>query len=166
MSSFPSAAISRSRSRYLLDLADAWNAQEYADSGVWAVAATFDHYEQLVDAHRDALRTRAFDPTPYWTGYYASRPLLKSLHLQATQALLGAEIFGAIADAAARDDEATWLQRVRARTDAINAGWATLVPGNHHDFITGTALDRIYQDEQLPRLQDALAQGQAERTGR
>ena len=58
----------------------------------------------------------------------------------------------------------TWLQRVRARTDAIDAGWATLVPGNHHDFITGTALDRVYQDEQVPRLQDALAQGQAERT--
>ena len=57
------------------------------DTGVWAVAASFDHYEQLVDAHRDALRTRAFDPTPYYTGFYASRPLLKSLHLQATQAL-------------------------------------------------------------------------------
>jgi alpha-mannosidase len=148
----------------LLDLVDTWNAQEYAASGVWAVAATFDHYEQLVDAHRDALRTRNFDPTPYWTGYYASRPLLKSLHLQATQALLGAEIFGAIADSAARDDEATWLQIIGARTAAINAGWATLIPGNHHDFITGTALDRIYQTEQLPRLQEALAQGQAART--
>jgi alpha-mannosidase len=149
----------------LLELVDAWNEQEYAASGVWAVAASFDHYEQLVDAHRDALRTRAFDPTPYWTGYYASRPLLKSVHLQATQALLGAEVFGTIADAAARGDAAAWRQRVQARTAAIGVGWATLVPGNHHDFITGTALDRIYKDEQLPRLQDALAQGQAARTG-
>ena len=148
---------------YLLDLVAAWNAQAYADSGVYAVVATFDHYAQLVDTHRDALRTRAFDATPYWTGFYASRPELKRVHLQATQALLGAEIFGAIADAAARDDEAAWQQRVRARVAAIHTGWATLVPGNHHDFITGTAIDRVYQNEQLPRLQDALAQGDAAR---
>ncbi len=149
---------------YLLDLADAWNAQAYADTGVWAVEASFDHYEQLVDAHRDALRTRAFDPTPYYSGFYAMRPLLKSLHLQATNALLGAEIFGAIADGTARGDDAAWLQQVRARSSAIDAGWATLVPGNHHDFITGTALDPVYLNEQVPRLQDALAQGEAART--
>jgi len=89
---------------------------------------------------------------------------LKSLHLQATQALLGAEIFGAIADGVSRADAATWLQRVRARTAVIADAWATLVPGNHHDFITGTALDRIYQDEQVPRLQEALAQGASVRT--
>ncbi len=148
----------------LLDLVSMWNAQEYASTGVWAVAATFDHYEQLVDAHRDVLQTRRFDPTPYWTGFYASRPVLKSLHLRATQALLGAEIFGAIADAAARGNEDDWLQQVRGRTDAIGGGWATLVPGNHHDFITGTALDKVYQGEQIPRLSTAISQGEAERT--
>jgi alpha-mannosidase len=148
----------------LLDLVSMWNAQEYARTGVWAVAATFDHYEQLVGAHREALRTRRFDPTPYWTGFYASRPVLKTLHLRATQALLGAEIFGAIADATARDSEGAWLEQVRARTDAIGTGWATLVPGNHHDFITGTALDDVYQGEQIPRLRTAISQGETERT--
>ena len=148
----------------LLDLVSMWNAQEYASTGVWAVAATFDHYEQLVAAHRDVLRTRRFDPTPYWTGFFASRPVLKSLHLQATQTLLGAEIFGAIADAAAGGNQGAWLEQVRVRTDAISTGWATLVPGNHHDFITGTALDAVYQGEQVPRLLDAISQGAAERT--
>jgi alpha-mannosidase len=146
------------------DLVDSWNAHEYQQSGVWAAAASFDHYVQLVMAHRAALPTRRFDPTPYWTGFYATRPLLKSMHLRAVQALLAAETFGAIADAAERADPARWLARVQARTAAIHESWETLVPANHHDFITGTALDPVYEDEQLPRLAAALASGEAERT--
>jgi alpha-mannosidase len=148
----------------LLELVDAWNANDYARTGVWMVAATFDHYVQLVTAHRAALPVRRFDPTPYWTGFYATRPLLKGMHLRATQALLAAETFGAIADAAGRGHRGTWLAGVQARTAAIHAGWETLVPGNHHDFITGTALDPVYEDEQLPRLTAALTSGEGERT--
>jgi alpha-mannosidase len=147
----------------LLDLVAAWNASAYARTGVWAVAATFDHYEQLLAAHRDELPVRRFDPTPYWTGFYAMRPLLKTMHLRATRALLAAETFGALADGAGRRDAGAWRARVEARTAAIHGGWATLVPGNHHDFITGTALDPVYESEQLPRLTDALAAGEAER---
>jgi alpha-mannosidase len=148
----------------LLDLVREWNDTSYQRTGVWAVAATFDHYQQLVAAHRRLLRERRFRPTPYWTGYYASRPALKSMHLAATQALLGAEIFGAIADGSLRDTPAAWRAQVEARSAAIHAGWAALVPGNHHDFITGTALDPVYQNEQLPRLADALVRGETERT--
>jgi alpha-mannosidase len=148
----------------LLDVIDAWNGTQYAQTGVWAVAATFDHYVQLLDAHRASLPTRRFDPTPYWTGFYATRPLLKQMHLQATQALLAAETFGAIADGIERGDPAGWRAAVHARTAAIHAGWQTLVPGNHHDFITGTALDPVYEDEQIPRLVAALDAGEAART--
>ena len=147
----------------LLDMVAAWNAEAYARTGVWAVAATFDHYTQLLSAHRAALPSRRFDPTPYWTGFYATRPLLKGMHLRATQALLAAETFGAIADATGRGDPDAWRARVSARTAAIHAGWTTLVPGNHHDFITGTALDPVYETEQLPRLATALAQGESAR---
>ncbi len=148
----------------LLELVAAWNAGAYAQTGVWAVAGTFDHYVQLLAAHRDELPVRRFDPTPYWTGFYATRPLLKTMHLRATRALLAAEIFGALADGAEPRDVGTWRARVAARTAAIDAGWATLVPGNHHDFITGTAVDPVYEGEQLPRLADAVAAGEAERT--
>jgi alpha-mannosidase len=147
----------------LLELVAAWNADAYARTGVWAVEATFDHYVQLLAARRAALPVRRFDPTPYWTGFYATRPLLKTMHLRATYALLAAETFGALADGAERRDAGTWRARVQARTAAIHAGWATLVPANHHDFITGTALDPVYESEQLPRLADALAAGEAER---
>src|SRR5262245_10004693 len=148
----------------LLDMVAAWNADAYARTGVWAVAATFDHYAQLLHAHRAALPARRFDPTPYWTGFYATRPLLKVMHLRATQALLAAETFGAIADATGRRDPDAWRAQVSARTADIHAGWTTLVPGNHHDFITGTALDPVYESEQLPRLATALAQGETART--
>src|SRR5262249_31749918 len=99
----------------LLDVAAAWNAQNYQQTGVWAVVATFDPSAQLISAHRDELRTRRFDPTPYYTGYYASRPLLKVLHLQTTRALLAAESLGAIADGAMRDDAAAWRTGVEGR---------------------------------------------------
>ena len=148
----------------LLDMVAAWNAEAYARTGVWMVAATFDHYAQLLHAHRAALPAHRFDPTPYWTGFYATRPLLKGMHLRATQALLAAETFGAIADATGRRDPDTWRAQVSARTAAIHEGWTTLVPGNHHDFITGTALDPVYETEQLPRLGAALAQGETART--
>src|SRR5262245_4423922 len=48
----------------LLDIVAAWNTEAYARTGVWAVAATFDHYTQLLNAHRAALPARRFDPTP------------------------------------------------------------------------------------------------------
>jgi alpha-mannosidase len=147
----------------LLELVAAWNAGAYTRTGVWAVAATFDHYVQLLAAHRRALSVRRFDPTPYWTGFYATRPLLKTMHLSATRALLAAESLGALADGAERRDARAWRARVEARTAAIHAGWATLVPGNHHDFITGTALDPVYENEQLPRLAEALATSEEER---
>ncbi|HXQ22467.1 MAG TPA: hypothetical protein VN812_12395 [Candidatus Acidoferrales bacterium] len=147
----------------LLDYASAWNQTDYASTGVWAVAASFDHYIQLIALYRDRLAKRHFDPTPYWTGYYASRPALKTLHLAATQALLGAEVFGTLADGLYRTNEGDWAARVTARTQAIHQTWQTLVPGNHHDFITGTALDDVYQSEQLPRLNAAVSQAQAQR---
>ena len=141
----------------LLDYVQAWNESEYATTGVWAVGATFDHYTQLIAPYRDRLPQRRFDPTPYWTGFYASRPALKALHLAATQALLGAELYGAIADGLQRLNDGEWVQHVAARTETLHEAWALLVPSNHHDFVTGTAPDLVYQGEQLPRLNDALS---------
>jgi len=147
----------------LLDIVRQWNAEDYPATGVWAVAATFDHYVTLVRAHRSALRVRRFDPTPYWQGFYASRPALKTGHLAAVRTLLAAEVLGAVADGALHHDRAAWQARVAARSAALHAAWTTLVPSNHHDYVTGTALDAVYQGEQLPRLADARAQAEAAR---
>jgi alpha-mannosidase len=147
----------------LLDYARAWNQSEYPRSGVWAVAATFDHYAQLVGHHRDALRRRPFDPTPYWTGFYASRPALKTLHEAATRTLLGAEVFAALVDGLDRGDPLTWADGVAGRAAELHAAWETLVPSNHHDYVTGTAPDQTYRDEQVPRLGAALVRAEAAR---
>jgi alpha-mannosidase len=147
----------------LLDYVDAWNASEYPHTGTWVVAASFDHYAQLVGAYRDALPVRRFDPTPYWTGFYASRPVLKTLHHAATRALLAAEVFGALADGIVRSDARGWREQVAARTQALHETWAALVPSNHHDFVTGTALDVVYHGEQEALLSDTLARAAAQR---
>lgn len=67
----------------LLTYMNHWNSgsgpASYAGTGAWAVAATFDHYIQLISFHAAALRTRQpFDAIPYWLGHYASRPLTRS----------------------------------------------------------------------------------------
>lgn len=147
----------------LLDYIDAWNASEYPQTGVWAVAASFDHYAQLIGAYRDALPVRRFDPTPYWTGFYASRPVLKTVHDAATRTLLAAEVFGALADGIERGDSQAWRERVAARTQALHQTWETLVPSNHHDFVTGTAPDLVYHGEQEPRLAQAVAHAETQR---
>lgn len=149
----------------LLEYARAWNESEFPRTGIWAVAASFDHYAQLVGHHRAALPRRHFDPTPYWTGFYASRPALKTLHETATRALLGAEVFAALADRLDRDDPVAWADAAATRAAALHAAWETLVPSNHHDYVTGTAPDLTVRDEQVPRLADALAQAEAARAG-
>jgi alpha-mannosidase len=147
----------------LLDYTAAWNETEYESTGIWAVAATFDHYIQLLSFHRDKLAVREFDPTPYWMGYYASRTLLKTTHHAATRALLAAEAFGALADGLFASDAEAWKSAVNERTARIHDGWAKLVPSNHHDYITGTAPDGVYQAEQVPLINEALAVGAAQR---
>ena len=126
------------------------------------VAATFDHYEQLVDAHRDALPHARLRPDA----------LLDRLLRQPAAAEEPAP--AGHAGVARRGDLRRHCRRRRARSTKppggsgcaraparSHAGWATLVPGNHHDFITGTALDRVYEDEQVPRLQDAPRAGRS-----
>ena len=58
---------------------------------------------------------------------------------------------------------AGWHEQVASRTQALHETWAALVPSNHHDFVTGTAPDVVYQGEQEPRLSDTLAHAEAQR---
>jgi len=146
----------------LLQSASAWNEQNLASTGVYAVAASFDQYMRLVNCYRDQLETRAyhpdpgtkilsFQPTPYWTGFYASRPALKRLHQSVTRALLGAEVLSVIADRLITPDS--------ARAAALAGGWAYLVPSTHHDYVTGTSANQVYLEEQIPLLTRALDLG-------
>ncbi|MDB5035951.1 MAG: hypothetical protein JWQ98_3192 [Chlorobi bacterium] len=150
-----------------------WNETRDPRDRLCGVAGTFQHYAELVALHAGALARRGFHgdpsgdvlrfrPAPYWMGFYASRPALKQLHARATVAMLGAETYGYIADHLLHSRP----ERVRQRNAAIQDGWVELVPSTHHDYITGTASDFVYngeylgeRGEQLIRLQNALGIG-------
>jgi alpha-mannosidase len=150
--------------------ANLWNSSPggYAATGVYAAVATFDHYLRLVNEHSNLLKLRSynvlkpgsafqpFKPNPYWMGYYASRPELKTLHNEATRTLLAAESYQVISNVLLPVSPS--VKQMQAQR-LLNA-WDTLAPSTHHDFITGTALDSVYNNEQLPLLKKALSLGE------
>jgi alpha-mannosidase len=150
--------------------ANLWNNSPagYKTTGVYAAVATFDHYLRLVNEHSNLLKLRSynilkpgsaflpFKPNPYWMGYYASRPELKTLHNDATRTLLAAESYQVISNVLLPVSSSVRQMQVQRLLNA----WDTLAPSTHHDFITGTAVDSVYQNEQLPLLKKALSLGE------
>ena len=87
----------------------------------------------------------------YWTGIFASRPALKTLHYRAAQLATAAEAAATLLRVTSTYSAAT-LDDLDA---AIDQAWQTLVPSSHHDYITGTSPNRVYWSEQLPMLEQA-----------
>jgi alpha-mannosidase len=140
----------------------AWNTQQPSPS-ITAQTGSFTDYMTQVAAYAaanpSALHTLAFRPVPYWTGYYATRPLLKKLHNASVRALVGAEALGCLLDSAQTPMgvTASWLANRAARLAAISQGWNQVIPSNHHDFVTGTSQNAVYAGEQVPMLESTLA---------
>ena len=130
----------------LIDYMDNWNDALYAETGVWCVAATFEHYAMLVDAHREELPAMPMDINPYWTGFYATRPILKEANERCTASLTAAEAFSILAG----------REGYPYPDDDIEEAWDGIVFLNHHDGITGTSLDYVYYMEQIPMAEAAL----------
>lgn len=137
----------------LLTYIDIWNQQQYGvsatDGDVFVVSATFDHYVDLVksftsnDTNKRPLTVRHFEPTPYWTGFYASRPTLKTMQQTAVRLTTAAESLIVLS------------RTGKAFASDLNHIWAYMTPSTHHDFVTGTAPDPVYQGEQIPYLSEA-----------
>jgi alpha-mannosidase len=161
----------------LVSDAATWNATNFGGKpgDVYVVVATLDHYLQLISTYVDPkvhhrygpsknLATMPFFPTPYWTGYYASRIRNKILHQAATRALLGAETFAAVADLLEGLNAFGFQWLAQGRQEAIRSGWKALVPSTHHDYISGTATDAVSTTEQVPLLAGTLALGDGARS--
>jgi hypothetical protein len=131
--------------RDLVGLLDRYNARRYPESGVFAVNAAMEDYMDLVEPYRDELPVLDLDLNPYWMGFYGSRPQVKRVCKELTHKLLLGEQL-----AATRDD-----LRADALRSYLDAAWDVVAVSNHHDFITGTSPDRVYQSEQLPWLREA-----------
>jgi len=131
----------------LVGLLDRYNSNHYAETGIWAVNAGYDDYMALIAPYRDTLPVVELDPNPYWTGFYAARPVLKDQCHRLVDGLLLAEEL-----ALSQRDQAA----ARDVTDELVEAWWAAVTANHHDFITGTSPDEVVEDEQLPWLREAL----------
>lgn len=132
----------------LLDLLERYNRLHYPKTGIWAVNAGLDDYLSLVDCHRDVLPVLEVDPNPYWTGFYTSRPTLKKKCYELVDHLVLAEQLALLPE----------NESARPATmEALNKAWWYAAVSNHHDFITGTAPDRVVHLEQQPWVEKALA---------
>jgi hypothetical protein len=166
----------------LVDLLDRYNATRYGDTGVWAVNAGMDDYLTLVNCYRAKLPVLQLDPNPYWMGFYASRQEAKLRCNRIARKAVLAEKLSAVdeatsatprqLDASTPDSAATDLMQPTAATDSglsasettgtsqpvrdkLARAWDLLVLSNHHDFITGTSPDRVWEAEQQPWLREA-----------
>ncbi len=136
----------------LVELLDRFNQATYERQGVWVVNAGLDDYLDLVAHHRAALPTLRLDPNPYWMGFYASRPGLKRACRDLSRHLVAADNERARNLVAPGGPTSPSLP-----ASGETAAWWTAVTSNHHDFITGTAPDRVTNGEQWPWLRAALA---------
>lgn len=138
----------------LLTYADIWNQHIYGSNltngDVFVLSATFDHYVELVKAfsskpaNNRPLRVRRFEPTPYWTGFYASRPALKIMQEGTVRNALAAEALTVAMNS--YSEHAPTLKHI----------WNKMTPSTHHDFITGTSPDNVYEGEQLVYSSEAF----------
>lgn len=140
----------------LVELLDRWNEAGYKRTGVWLVNAGLDDYLDLVAHHRDVLPTLALDPNPYWMGFYASRPELKAACRELGRRLIATDNERATAATVTVTGER--VGAVASPDDDVHSvAWWHAVTSNHHDYITGTAPDRVAHGEQTRWLRDALA---------
>ncbi|MGD0125138.1 MAG: hypothetical protein ABSF46_07270 [Terriglobia bacterium] len=130
-----------------------WNTSGQT-GGVYAVEASYDDFASLVLASGSKLTSQPYNGTNYWMGYYASRPDLKILHYGTTRLLLAAEVFGLLAFGENTSAQAGYWGQV-------SQAWTNFAPSTHHDYITGTAADDVFQTEQIPNLQNAYDAAQS-----
>lgn len=132
----------------LISYLDGYNERCYKETGVWAVAAPFDDYAALIAPHADELPEIQGELSPYYTGFYGSRPGVKRAVRDAARPFFTAEPFAAVLG-----EEGAALHAAAAPAMSL------LTRADHHDFVTGTANDDVTNGEQLPLLADAEREG-------
>ena len=144
----------------LVGLLDRYNWARFPRTGIYAVNAGLEDYLRLVEARGIPLPVIDLDPNPYWMGFYATRPQFKQRIRALAHSLSQSERRLTESDVGADGQSAAF--------QALGRGWGGLVTTNHHDFVTGTAPDRVYRLEQSRWLleaeeQAAIAAGHADK---
>ncbi len=145
----------------LVGLLDRYNETTYPRTGVFAVNAGLDDYLRLVGQHAAALPRLRLDPNPYWMGFYATRPEAKQLCNRISRRLVLSEALAARLEARGAEAAARLRAPGRDVPRRLRRAWDLVSVTNHHDFITGTSPERVWQSEQRERLQlaEALSAG-------
>ncbi|RKH14608.1 hypothetical protein D7X74_19850 [Corallococcus sp. CA047B] len=146
-----------------LDVTDSYNKLYGSENGVRGTTGTWKTYMDAVLMGPGTLPVNApLNAQNYWTGYFASRPELKTNQYAAARALMSAEVISAIL----RTSSSYAASSLDALDSTIWNGWEVIAPSTHHDFVTGTSPDNVYQGEQLPLSRqgvsvatDVLSQG-------
>ncbi len=128
--------------RDLPALLDRYNRVRYPETGVYTALGCLEDYMDLVSRHSDKLPRVALDPNPNFMGFYFSRPKLKKDCRDLVSTLLTAEKLSFLAGPDAVGAREPGGKAARA--------WEMAVVTNHHDFVTGTSPDRVYEKEQVP----------------
>ena len=110
---------------------------------VKAQYASFDDFISALPSQLPELSE--FQTTPYMDGFYASCPDLKAGVFAATNTLVAAEAFVALA-------QENKLPIVEKLLEDIHHGWQNLAPSTHHAYVTGLSVKPVYLGEQRPYL--------------
>jgi hypothetical protein len=134
----------------LIAYADGYNQRQYPTTGVWAVAAPFEIYAQLVAYWSDVLPDFTGELSPAYMGFFDSRSDVKRAVRDAARPFFVAETF-----ATALGDTGT------AIVAAARPELSLLTRTDHHDFVTGTSADPVVSGEQMPMLAQAQQAGES-----
>lgn len=140
-------------STQLLDSVDTYNTDFAAETGIKAVLGSFEEYLDLLRASGADLGPPVeLDPSNFWTGFFSSQVALKSLQQETVSHLLAAESLATLLLAAGIAPAA-----LEGLNESIAEVWELAAPSSHHDYITGTSVDSVYDDEQRPLLEASRA---------
>ena len=134
----------------LMAYIEGYNLRQYAMTKTWVMSASFEDYAKLVLFHKDKLPVVQGELSPVYMGFYASRATLKRRVRQAARPYFQAEMLAAALGTAGR-----------VLHDAARPTLSKLTRSDHHDYVTGTSVDAVVADEQLPQLAQIEAAGQS-----
>jgi alpha-mannosidase len=138
----------------LLDSISTYNSDFGDNAGIVAVLGSFEDYlDHLKTSGADLGPPVALDPSNFWTGYFSSQVALKKLQQNTVTHLLAAEALATLLLSAGADQAS-----LESLNEGIAEAWELAAPSSHHDYITGTSVNTVYEAEQLPLLEAARAE--------
>jgi alpha-mannosidase len=141
----------------LVTAVETYNTSKYGrdNNMIYAVMGTFEDFADSILADTRQLRTLSdFDSSFYWTGFFSSRVELKTSQQRTVNQLMATETLITLLRAISHVP----LSTLSALTKQVDECWFDVAPSTHHDYITGTSDNSVYQTDQILGSTKALQQ--------